>query len=280
MKPALEQIAYEKSRQSFQFFNFKTDAFKPFWHYHPELELTLITKGNGTRFIGDSIEPFSDFDLILVGENLPHNWVSTHELGDAQSEAYVFQFNKDLFGQFAECGVFETLFHEAALGIHYSNPSHQLIEKITSFASKSKVLQLATFIEILQILVGEEPRRILSSNNNQTKYHHLSTLDKISKTTNYILEHLDQKLTVNHMSKLTNMVPQSFCRWFKNHAGHTFVSFLNQSRVQRAGQLLESSNMQIQEIAFSCGFESLSHFNRTFKKFQKKSPSEFRRRSS
>ncbi|SFZ93546.1 AraC-type DNA-binding protein [Flaviramulus basaltis] len=278
MKPKLEHIDLKNAQSSFRFFRREAAAFLPFWHYHPELELTLITKGQGTRFIGDSILSFSDFDLVLVGENLPHHWVSMHQIEASRNEAFVFQFDKQIFSLFPECRAFLSLFEEAEHGIHFTNPNNNLINQIINFESKSKISQLATFIEILQGLVEDKKRLVLSSNSYLDKYHKYGTQTKISKTTNFILEHLDQKLTVNQMSEFTNMVPQSFCRWFKNHSGHSFISFLNQTRIQRASHLLLSTNLNIQKIAFACGYESLSHFNRTFKKLKEESPREFRKK--
>ena len=67
------------------------------WHFHPELELTHIVRGAGHRYVGDSIEPFVDQDLCLVGANTPHCWLS--ELGDAQSvQARVIQFLPESLG--------------------------------------------------------------------------------------------------------------------------------------------------------------------------------------
>ncbi|MEJ1741422.1 cupin domain-containing protein, partial [Escherichia coli] len=44
------------------------------WHYHPELELHHVIRGEGVRFIGDNISNFSSGDMLLLGSNLPHTW--------------------------------------------------------------------------------------------------------------------------------------------------------------------------------------------------------------
>jgi len=276
LKPALERIAIERSQRSFHFFKRTTPAFTPFWHYHPELELTLITKGKGTRFVGDAIQPFADFDLILVGENLPHHWVSLEETPEDLQEAYVFQFDKELFTRFPECSAFATFFEQAKNGFHFYQPSAALVDMIISVEKAPPIRQLGLLMEILSELLQEENRQQLASDQYLHRFYSVNSQSKIAKTTNYILEHIDQKLTVNHMAEFTHMVPQSFCRWFKKHAGHSFVSFLNKTRIERACHLLQSTAQPIQTIAFSCGFDSLSHFNRTFKKVKGMSPSGFR----
>ena len=120
----------------------------------------------------------------------------------------------------------------------------------------------------------------LASEHYLNRFQSEGSQNKISKTTNYILEHLEERLSVNQMAEFTHMVPQSFCRWFKKHSGHSFISFLNQTRIERVCHLLVSSNLKIQDIAFSSGFESISHFNRTFQKLKGCSPRAFRNKNS
>ncbi|MFD2726459.1 helix-turn-helix domain-containing protein [Hyunsoonleella rubra] len=61
------------------------------------------------------------------------------------------------------------------------------------------------------------------------------------------------------------------------HTGHSFVTFLNKTRIESACHYLLTSNLSIKDIAYSCGFDSISHFNRTFKRLKDKSPSRFRK---
>src|SRR5260221_12201924 len=68
------------------------------WHFHPEIELTHIVRGSGLRYVGDSIEPFTDDDLCLVGANVPHCWLTEQE-SSRPVHARVIQFLPDSIGQ-------------------------------------------------------------------------------------------------------------------------------------------------------------------------------------
>ncbi len=279
MKPLFEKIDISERWESFHFFRIETQAFEPFWHYHPELELTLIEKGSGTRFIGDSILPFGDLDLVLIGPNLPHHWVSIGSSGNSNQNAFVFQFTSSLFSEVPECYHFEKLYESAKLGLHFFNPNRDVIKMIKGFEHLSKVEQVSKLILILNKLSQDRNTSSLSTKapsfsptNSATSRQH-----KISKTTRYIIEHLDKNLTVQHMADMTHMVPQSFCRWFKMHSGHSFITFLNKTRIESACHHLLTTNLSIQDIAYACGFESISHFNRTFKKLKGLSPSNYKK---
>lgn len=276
MKPSLEVLKFAKAQKSFNYFKVNSAYFSPFWHYHPELELTCIIKGQGTRFVGNSILPFYDYDLVLVGENVPHHWVSLAREDGQLQQAHVFQFSKDVFGHLVECAAFEALFQNAQRGIHFKNPSTEIIEMILKFENYSDIQQIGLLMQLLEKLLNHEHRVPLSS-----KIYKLNTVNnlqkfKINETISFILDNLNQKLTVNMLAERTYMVPQSFCRWFKASVGNSFITFLNAARVERACQLLTTTETPIQQIAYQCGFDSLSHFNRTFKKYKGRAPREIR----
>ncbi|TPV35357.1 AraC family transcriptional regulator [Paucihalobacter ruber] len=275
MRAELEQIDIESTNQSIQFFTIETQAFAPYWHYHPEIELTFILEGEGTRIVGNSIETFTSNDLVLVGKNIPHHWISLNQEVSNLQKAYVFQFSANIFSSFKECEHFGALFKIAQRGIQFKEPTPKIIQLITTFATLNKVQQLVALIDLLHQLTQHEPIKVLASKDYKFLQHQKHDMDKFAKVNNYILEHLDQKLTVQQLADVTNMVPQSFCRWFRQHSGYSFITFLNTTRIENACQLLLHKTESIQRIAFSSGFESLSHFNRTFKKYKQQSPREF-----
>jgi len=75
-KPTLEKISPEFG-SSLLVKSHKIDAFndeiKPFWHFHPEIELVYVNKGRGKRHIGNHLSYFNNSQLLLIGSNLPHN---------------------------------------------------------------------------------------------------------------------------------------------------------------------------------------------------------------
>jgi AraC-like DNA-binding protein len=272
----LEQIDIESTNLSIQFFKIETKAFVPYWHYHPELELTYILQGEGTRIVGNSIEAFSNNDLVFVGSNTPHHWVSSNLPALHLQKAFVFQFSAAIFKGFKECQHFFTLFEQGIRGIYFKEPSLEIIERITTFENLSAVQRLSALIDLLHSLTQHQSIELLATKEYVARQNHKHNRNKKFSTVNkYILENLNQKLTVQELADVSNMVPQSFCRWFRQHSGYSFITFLNITRIENACQMLMHKNQSVQQIAYSCGFESLSHFNRTFRKYKNQSPREF-----
>ncbi|MES2485851.1 MAG: AraC family ligand binding domain-containing protein, partial [Bacteroidota bacterium] len=93
MKALYENVESKRINTSFVAYHSMVPYFEFKWHYHPEYELTLITKGSGKRLVGDSYESFTEGDLVLLGGGLPHTWMSEPEAGN--TAAVVIQFSED-----------------------------------------------------------------------------------------------------------------------------------------------------------------------------------------
>src|ERR1700730_1970414 len=101
MHPMFEAV-HSDADSSFRCLQFSCKNFSDdhTWHYHPEYELAYVVSSEGTRFVGDSIQPYRPGDLVLLGPNLPHCWDDEpHADGVSLPELIVIQFNQNCFGE-------------------------------------------------------------------------------------------------------------------------------------------------------------------------------------
>lgn len=278
MKLQLETIHLSGGTTSFNFFKRKTHSFESYWHYHPELELTYIQYGSGTRIIGDHVESFSDKDLVLIGENLPHNYISSDIPSDRDAVAFVFHFPKAIFSSFPECSNILKLCEAAQHGLQFTNLSNALIRKIENCEDHNALDRLITLFEIFKELIAQPQKQLSSIAFRQGKTAE-KFQSRISEVTNFIFNHLAQAISLEDTARFAGMSVNGFCRWFKQSTGFTYVGYLNTLRIEKACQLLLQTDWLIVEIAYKTGFENVTHFNRTFKKIKHMSPKMYRNNS-
>jgi AraC-like DNA-binding protein len=99
---------------------------------------------------------------------------------------------------------------------------------------------------------------------------------RIWKARNFIAAHVSEELSLGKVARATNTSPNYFSEKFKETVGTNFVNYVARVRFEKAATLLRNGELRISEIAFAVGFQSLSQFNRVFKKFAGKSPTEYR----
>jgi AraC-like DNA-binding protein/ligand-binding sensor protein len=98
----------------------------------------------------------------------------------------------------------------------------------------------------------------------------------IARAKAFINEHSTEELSLEQVAKAVNMSSFYFCKMFKKFAGVNFTEYVSRIRIEKARNLLLNPNLRISEIAYEVGFQSLTHFNRVFKKVLGQSPTEFR----
>lgn len=246
------------------------------WHYHRAFQLTLFTRGTGTRFVGNHIAPFYDGDLVLLGENLPHYW---HAEGKSAGLSIQWSFAASHpFWMFAETTHLVSPFERAARGIHFRGGTAQEISTVMFEMTENEQLgRLGSLFRIFNILANAPSREqtLLSSKTFSlpVESRHLGAMQAAVQflLTHYRNEvHLDELLEVTHMSKAT------FSRVFKSHSGNTLSQFLQHLRLDAASRELAQSDNPVIEVALNCGFTQVSFFNRVFKRNFKCSPTDYR----
>lgn len=253
-------------------------------HYHEEYELNFIINGKGVkRIIGDHSEEVGEIELVLLGSNLPHHW-QTHKFvpkdqNDKITEVTI-QFHKDLleekFLQRNQVYFINSLFQKSAKGILFSEETAtNLKEKILNLPHKTGFHSVLEFLSILHELSTAPNMRVLSNATfveNPINYHSR----RLEKTFDYIRKNFHKEITLEDISKLNDMTSVSFSRFIKKRTGKTFIDNLNDIRLGYATRLLIDSTESISEIAYKCGFNNISYFNRLFKSKKKLTPKEFR----
>jgi len=135
--------------------------------------------------------------------------------------------------------------------------------------------QLVHFIELLKLLSSFQELTPLSARSQPVSYSEHEGI-RIGAIYNYIMQHYDKAITLEDVARQAHMTPQAFCRYFKKHTLHTFVSFLNEVRINEAcKKLTDGQYDSIATVAYNCGFNSITNFNRVFKTITGKSPSEY-----
>ncbi len=98
----------------------------------------------------------------------------------------------------------------------------------------------------------------------------------ITRAKDYIREHQTENLRLANVARAVNTSTFYFCKMFKKVTGVNFTDYLSRVRIEKSKNLLLNPNLRVSEIAFEVGFQSLTHFNRVFKKIVGQSPTEYR----
>jgi len=278
-KPTLEKISPEFGSSIFvKKSTSGNNETKPFWHFHPEIELIYVDKGAGKRHIGNHLSYFNNSQLLLLGSNLPHNGF-TDRLTQFGSETLV-QFMPDFLGghffDVPEMAGINRLFERAKNGILFKPSTKRKIgkriQKLNDVKGFERVLLL---LKILHKLSEAEDYEILNADEFvfETELQDSNKIDIVYK---HINANFKRHISLDEIADKVSMTVPAFCRYFKKSTGKTFTKLVNQYRVVHATKLLSESQMSITDICYECGFNNFSHFNKSFKEFTGKSASKYR----
>lgn len=278
MRAQFEDIRSKKGSQSFLAYHLHLPSFLFKWHYHPEYELTLITKGDGKRLIGDSYENFNDGDLVLIGPGMPHTWVSSNRKRKGQVSAVVIQFHSAFIQSFLQHEEFNSiakLLDGCKYGYYFAQKhSRKIAEEIDRLPHKQGVEKITSLINILEQLSGQHATSLASDSFTPVKG--FQNEKRINKVCQYIQRHAMDKISLAKTASLVHLSTTAFCKFFKRATGKTYSDYVNDIRIGQACHLLLESDKTVAEIAYGCGFESLTYFNRVFLKKKKITPTKFR----
>ena len=279
MQPLLLKVDLPDN-QSILYHHFTSEYFYDNWHFHPELELFYVERGDGLRLVGDSIERFDEGDLILLGSNLPHAWKCDAKYYDPALNmtvaGIVIQLPEHFLVRgnlrFEETNHIVELLNKSRFGIQVGgNTAKDIIPDLLGMKDQSPFQRIITILETLNRVALSGEFRTLSTPGFIDAIESAGS-ERINKVFDYILQHFTNVIKLDEIASLVNLTPTSFCRYFKQHTQKPFTRYLNEVRISYACKLLREKHYNITRIGFESGFQNLSNFNRQFKKIKGMTP--------
>ena len=251
-------------------------------HNHEVYELNFVEHAAGVRrIVGDSNEVIGEYDLVLItSPDLEHVWEQNNCTSEDIREVTV-QFDID----FSESGIFarnpfnsmKKMMLEARKGLCFPMTAimrvYQQIDSLSSI--KEGFYAMMELFQILYELSKFDDARELSSSSFARVQTNMESR-RVAKVKDFVAAHYIEEIRLNQMSKMVNMSPTAFSRFFKLRTGKTLAEYIVDVRLGHATRMLIDTKEPVSQICFSCGFNTLTNFNRLFRKRKGCSPTEFR----
>lgn len=252
-------------------------------HKHEVFELNYVENGEGVlRIVGDSSETIGNRELVLItSPDLEHVWSQ----GTCHSEEiheitiqFFFDFNSSssLFSRTPMLPI-KHLFEKARKGVAFTLEAIEEVYPLLNALStrKDKFYSVIDFLTILYKLSLADGTRELAT-SSFAKVDVDSDSRRILKVKDYISKHFTKEIRLADLADLVGMSATSFSRFFKLRTSKTLSDYIVEMRLGMAARKLVDTTDSISEICYDCGFNTLSNFNRLFRKHKGCSPMEFR----
>lgn len=258
--------------------------FYPHLHRHKEAQLIWIIKGEGTLIAENTMHTFEPNDIFMIAPNQSHVFKGSRKAGDSPEKEFVHsisvfydpQGHLANFFQLPELSQLNVFLKEYKCGFKLPKQHfHTVSKRILKLKASNSMDQMLHFLHLLRTFCQMAPKpKHLSTFNTE----HITDGEglRMGNIYNYILQHYQNALTLEEVASAAHLTPQAFCRYFKKHTGVTFITFLNEMRINQACKKLTAGEYDsIATIAYNCGFNSITNFNRVFKSVAGKSPKDY-----
>ncbi len=251
-------------------------------HRHYLFEMNFVEHGAGCeRIVGDSVETIGDYDLVLItSPNLEHKWgqgicqnTDIHEI----TIQFFLDFHNDKIYETNSMRSITQMLIRAERGLSF--PLAAIMTVYPRLLKLSQIKEGFYSLSELMIILYElskfdEARELSSSSFARVKPNNESR--RVAKVKDYISSHYIEEIRLEQLSAMASMSPTAFSRFFKLRTGKTLAEYIVDIRLGHAARKLIDTNDPVSQICFSCGFNTLTNFNRLFKKRKGCSPTEFR----
>jgi len=247
-------------------------------HWHSELEIIRVLEGELSVRLNNENYLAKKDDIIFVNPETVHSAIPQN----CVYECLVFHL-EFLYVDTYSC----RFFVESVLNREYSIKEHIIGEKsefidavnavFDAMICKSSGYKFRVIGALYRMLVVIIDSHFYKSVNSDSALSNNKNLPKLKKVLTFLRENYDKQILLEDMAKAAGMSPKYFCYFFKGMTGKTPVEYLNIYRIEKASQMLLNTDLKVTEVAYSCGFNDLSYFIKTFKGIKNISPVKFRK---
>lgn len=242
----------------------------PIYHLHDGYQLIYMIKGQASFMVDDEIFKLTKGDLFYISPNLPHAIVSI----DDEPEAVVIQFKDgilpteiDNLPEFTFVNIF---IKKCIGGLAFRNVSYDIIEELVHAAGISKVTSLFHTLDHLG-------RNLTSAEHLSKRVIQEENASVSARAHQYLLEHYKEEVKLSQIADYCHQQEAALCRTYKRETGMTLFQHLQFIRIESACTMLRNTSLSVAEVAYSCGFNTPSTFNRLFKEKIGMNPIQYRK---
>ena len=246
-------------------------------HWHKELEIIRVISGSLTVFLNNVEIVMSPNDIVFVNPEIVHGAIPEN----CVYECIVFDPEKILVCTDTGKRIASGLVNHTLFIYHRIKSDNKSLFSVAgklfdSFNPCDDGYQLNAVSRIYELFSVISCEQLFSDNSAYSNFLKDKNLIKLKRAIEYMRENYKQQISLEELSEAVDISPKYFCVIFKAMTGMTAFEYLNAYRIEKAAKALISTDMGITDIAYNCGFNDLSYFIKTFKKYKNVTPKMFR----
>lgn len=265
------------------FYDDNCQIFKAIYtHWHEEMEIIYITRGKGFVRLNDELVQIETGDIILIGKETIH-YIQSDKDDILYFKSLVFNLNiiYSYLGDACQVELVDPLMNnkfeiKSVLkkeNKHYSQFLRIYLNIIEVYCKKEKYFYIkikGLFFELFyEMFKADVIRNVDISKTRKTS--------KMKVILDYIDNHYYENMTINNLAQMMHYNEYYFMKIFKQYTGKTFISYINEIRIEKSKYLILNTDLSITEIATKVGFNNTSYYIKKFQHLQGITPHKFRK---
>ena len=255
-------------------------AEKIYCHWHHELEFLFISEGSASLHIGNQAYNVSSGDIAFIPSNAVHMVLGEPDTAFSFTAIvfhpdFVRSFGNDTIQEKYLTPLFNWQFDCPSILNSSASCRELMLETVSLYQEKSDGYELSVKINLLRICSAlyqyAKPFRLRSQASNDSR----AALAKEMML--YLQEHYDEAVTLPEMAEHFHISRGHLCRFFKEMTNMPPIDYLNYFRINKSALLLRNTDLSVSAVAGQTGFNNISYYNRTFRRYMHMTPGEYRR---